>query len=241
MLSEEREGILVLRFVKLCSFPQLEHFFVTRRTPYDVATEEGRRAIAEIFGVPSIFVPCQVHGADFLVFDERLWYNASCRVADAILTKSKGSYFGILVADCVPLLLFAPSRGVLALVHAGWRGITQNIHRRVLQAMREHFSVEPREVFAGVGPAIGSCCFEVGKEVAEIFQAQGRGTFLRWQGNSVFVDLKGIVVADLLGEGVEEEHLEVSTFCTSCEAELFHSFRRDRTAKRCLLVAGLRG
>lgn len=241
MLSEERGDVLVLRFVKLYSFPQLEHFFVTRRTPHDVVTEEGRRAIAEIFGIPSIFVPRQVHGADFLVFDERLWYNASCRVADAILTRSKGLYFGILVADCVPLLLFAPNRGVLALVHAGWRGIVQNIHRRVLQAMQEHFSVEPCEVFAGVGPAIGSCCFEVGKEVAEIFQAQGREAFLKWRGDAVFVDLKGIVVADLLREGVEIEHLEVSPFCTFCEAGLFHSFRRDRSTKRCLLVAGLRG
>lgn len=241
MLFEERGGVLVLRFAKLCGFPQLEHFFVTRRTPYDVATEEGRGAVAKTFGIPSIFVPCQVHGVDFLVFEEGLWYNASCRVADAVLTRSKGLFFGILVADCVPLLLFAPNRGALALVHAGWRGIARNIHRRVLQAMREHFSVEPHEVYAGVGPAIGSCCFRVGEEVAAIFRAQGREAFLEQRKGSIFVDLKGIVVADLLREGVEMERLEVSPFCTSCEADLFHSFRRDRGVKRCLLVAGLRG
>lgn len=241
MHREERGGVLVLRFSKLSGFPELEHFFVTRHTPYDVTTAEGREAIARLFGIGSIFVPYQVHGADFLVFDKELWYNASCCVADAVLTRKKGFYSGILVADCVPLLLFAPGSGVLALVHAGWRGIIQNIHRRVLQAMEERFLVRPAEILAGVGPAIGSCCFRVGEEVAELFVKQGREVFLRWQEGLAFVDLKGIVVADLLGEGVVAENLEVSPLCTCCREELFYSFRRDQTARRCLLVAGLRG
>lgn len=241
MLSEEREGVLVLRFARFCAFPQLEHFFVTRCTPYDVTTKEGQEAIARLFGIASIFVLHQVHGASFLVFDEGLWYNASCCVADAVLTKAKGLYFGILVADCVPLLLFAPKSGALALVHAGWRGIVLGIHRRVLQAMQERFSVKPSDILGGVGPAIGPCCFRVGEEVAEIFMAQGKKAFLEWREGSTFVDLKGIVVSDLLEGGMEAKNLEVSNFCTSCEKELFYSFRRDRTEKRCLLVAGLRG
>lgn len=241
MFSEEREGVCVLRFTKLSVFPQLEHFFVTRQTPYDVRTEEGRRAIAELFGIAPIFVPSQVHGTNFIVFDEEVWYNASCCGADAVLTRRKGFYSGILVADCVPLLLFAPDQGALAIVHAGWRGIVQGIHRRVLQAMEEYFSVEPSGVFGGIGPAIGLCCFQVGREVAAMFIAQGKGAFVQQRNGGIFVDLKGIVVADLLSEGVKSEHLEVSPLCTSCVEDLFYSFRRDRTDKRCLLVAGLRG
>ncbi|MBC7217997.1 MAG: polyphenol oxidase family protein [Candidatus Caldatribacterium sp.] len=241
MHFEERESTLVLRFANLSGFPHLEHFFVTRRTPYDVRTEEGRKVISHLFGIGPIFVPYQVHGTDFLVFDDEVWYNASCRVADAVLVRRRGFYCGVLVADCVPLLLFAPESEVVALVHAGWRGIARGIHRRVLQAMRERFSVSPSRLVGGVGPAIGPCCFEVGEEVAKIFAAQGKGAWVRWQKEKAFVDLKGIVVADLLSEGVREENLEVSSFCTFCEESLFYSFRRDRTEKRCLLVAGLRG
>lgn len=240
MRDAERGGVRVLRFAKLSAFPHLEHFFVTRHTPYDVRTREGREAIARLFGTGPIFVPQQVHGADFLVFDEQLWYNASCR-GDAVLTNQKGCYLGILVADCIPLLLFAPDRGVLALVHAGWRGVVLGIHRRVLKAMQDLFSVNPSEVWGGVGPAIGPCCFRVGDEVAQAFVDQGKGAFVRERGGGIFVDLKGAVVADLLEGGVQEDHLEVSTLCTCCEKDLLYSFRRDRTEKRCLFVAGLRG
>lgn len=241
MLSEERGGVLVLRFAKLSAFSQLEHFLVTRKTPYDVRTEEGREVIAKLFSITPIFVPRQVHGTSFIVFDEQVWYNASCCEADAVFTRRKGFYSGILVADCVPLLLFAPNEGVLALVHAGWRGIVLGIHRRAVQFMEEYFSVKPSRILGGIGPAIGPCCFQVGEDVAATFVAQGKEVFVEWREGKAFVNLKGVVVADLVNEGVEEENLDVSPLCTFCEEHLFYSFRRDRTEKRCLLVAGLRG
>lgn len=241
MRLEERGGVLFLRFEKLLRFPRLEHFFVTRHTPHDVRTEAGREALSKLFDLGPIFVPWQVHGSDLLVFEEGVWYNASCCMVDAVLTREKNRYLGILVADCVPLLLFAPEEEALAVVHAGWKGIVRGIHTRVLEAMQERFSVSPSSLWAGVGPAIGQCCFEVGEEVAEQFVVQGKEAFVEWRKGKTFVDLKGIVVSDLVAQGVREERVEVSPACTSCEKELFHSFRRDGGTARCLLVAGIRG
>ena len=240
MQLEERGGVLVLRFTSLLRFPQLEHFFVTRRTPYDVCTESGREAIARLFGTGPIFVPSQVHGADFLVFEEKLWYNASCRMVDALLAGKKNQYLGILVADCVPLLLFAPEQEVVALVHAGWRGVARGIHIRVVEAMERLFSASPSAIWAGVGPAIGPCCFEVGEDVLGALGRE-REAFVERRAGRTFVDLKGIVAEDLLARGLLREHLEVSSLCTCCEEDLLCSFRRDRSAARCLLVAGMRG
>jgi copper oxidase (laccase) domain-containing protein len=70
---------------------------------------------------------------------------------------------------------------------------------------------------AAIGPAIGSCCYEVGSEVAALFDADLVGDRK--------LDLWTAAERALRAAGVEE--IERTDVCTSCHPELFFSHRRD--------------
>jgi YfiH family protein len=116
----------------------------------------------------------------------------------------------VFVADCLPVALSGP-RGV-AMLHCGWRGLAAGI---VAEGARR---VEARA--AAVGPGIGPCCYEVGPEVLAAFEGLGTGI-----ARGRMLDLGEVARRLLDRAGVSE--VESAGLCTSCEAELFFSHRRD--------------
>jgi len=86
--------------------------------------------------------------------------------ADALVTTSPGVVLAILTADCVPVVLHDPVAGVLACVHAGWRGTVAGVTAAALAAMRR-LGARPADVTAGIGPAIGADRYQVGPDVHE--------------------------------------------------------------------------
>jgi YfiH family protein len=129
---------------------------------------------------------------------------------DGHVTSAAGVGLLVLVADCLPLALASGDR--VAMVHCGWRGLAAGIVERAL----EQFAEPPA---AAVGPGIGPCCYEVGREVQERFAdlegvAPGR-----------MLDLRAIVRQRLRSAGVVS--IEDVDLCTSCQADLFFSHRRD--------------
>ncbi len=87
--------------------------------------------------------------------------------SDAIITQMTNIPILITAADCVPILLYAPEKQVLGVVHAGWRGTVACIAEKTVIAMQEHFLVRPSQIIASIGPAIGKSKYEVGQDVAE--------------------------------------------------------------------------
>ena len=85
--------------------------------------------------------------------------------ADALVTADPGPVLAILVADCVPIVLFDPVARVLACVHAGWRGTVARVTGAALDAMAA-LGARPADVLAGIGPAIGQDRYQVGDDVA---------------------------------------------------------------------------
>lgn len=229
-------GISFFQFERIPS-PFLFHVLSTKRAFFHPGQRKERERLQEILGIDNLTLPRQVHGAGWMVVEKPL---EESPWVDALLTDRKGVYLGILVADCFPLLFLDPRREVFAVVHAGWRGIMQNIHFEVLQAMAKIFSTHPSELFVGVGPGIGECCFEVGEEVTHIFAQRTVKRICEREGR-FFVDLSGILHDELVKEGVKEENIEVAGLCTVCGGDVFHSFRREREqAGRNILLAGWR-
>jgi hypothetical protein len=72
----------------------------------------------------------------------------------------------ILTADCVPIVLHDPVAGVLACVHAGWRGTVAGVTAATLAAMQD-LGTRPSDVVAGIGPAVGADRYQVGPDVHE--------------------------------------------------------------------------
>lgn len=127
----------------------------------------------------------------------------------------------VFVADCLPVALSGPD-GV-AMLHCGWRGLAAGVIARGVAAVGA--------TAAAIGPGIGPCCYPVGEDVLEAFAGLGIGG-----AGAGALDLPGVARRLLEEAGVGR--IETAGLCTSCEAELFFSHRRDagRTGRQAGLV-----
>ena len=152
---------------------------------------------------------------------------------DVLATDRAGAALVVQTADCVPILLASP-RAVGA-AHAGWRGSARGAAGAAVAALRELGS-EPDTLSAWIGPSIGSCCYEVGGEVA----AQFAGDFVRAScGGGFRLDLRAVNVAQLAEAGVPPGRIAVHPACTKCGGDGFASYRRDgaRAGRMIALIA----
>jgi YfiH family protein len=147
---------------------------------------------------------------------------------DAVVGRAGGPVVGVRVADCVPVLVASARTGDVAAIHAGWRGVVAGV---VGEGVRLLVPGGDREdLVAAIGPCIGPCCFEVGRDVgAQI------GFVVREQGGKAFVDLRAAVRAQLVALGVHR--IEDVPGCTKHEPDRFHSFRRDGANSGRMLAA----
>jgi YfiH family protein len=147
---------------------------------------------------------------------------------DGLLTDVPGVAFLLRFADCQPILLFDPVHHALGLIHAGWRGIALGIARRALETMREAFGTRPQDLIAGLGPAIGPCCYVVGQNVAAAMgyalpdwtQAMSPQREDKWR-----FDLSAANAQQLAAAGVQQ--IEQADLCTACHNDVFFSHRAD--------------
>jgi polyphenol oxidase len=173
----------------------------------------------------------QVHGARVRRVVDPIDPTVPPEEADGQATAHRGLVLTILAADCLPIAI--AGRETVAMLHGGWRPLAAGIVTEGVTAMRELGEEGPIE--AAIGPGIGPCCFEVGDEVREAFARQA-ATSTRLVSPLGNVDLKLVARLELEAAGVKRIH-DVG-LCTSCEAELFFSHRRDggRTGRQAGVV-----
>lgn len=161
---------------------------------------------------------------------------------DGFTADRPGLLLTVGVADCVPALLYGPGAGVVALLHAGWRGIAAGILPAALDRLLEA-GVRPTDVLAWWGPAVGPCCYPVGEEVVEALRATEAGpetdAWVHRGPDGPRVDLRQALTRQAVARGVPESAVTASDRCTSCAADLFFSHRRDPNGGRMLAFAGL--
>lgn len=95
--------------------------------------------------------------------------------ADAIICTAPGLFPAVLTADCLPILLVDPVQRIAAAVHAGWKGTLLGIAGKVLRTLKSEFRSDPSDLLVALGPAIGPCCYEVGDEIANLFERSFSG------------------------------------------------------------------
>jgi YfiH family protein len=189
--------------------------------------------LAEALGVDAIVQVKQVHGARAVEASQ-----ASGEEGDAIVARAGAGpvAVGVRTADCVPVLVACVRSGDVAAIHAGWRGVVAGVVRAGVESLRA--SEAPR-LAAAIGPCIGACCFEVGRDVAtRIAEACGdAGVVDREAGEKAYVDLRRAVRAQLRALGVEDALIDDVPGCTRCDAASFHSYRRDGASSGRMLSA----
>ncbi|MBI5375660.1 MAG: peptidoglycan editing factor PgeF [Candidatus Schekmanbacteria bacterium] len=177
-------------------------------------------------GIGNIVFPKQVHGDRIIIADGQ---NTAKEDADAVITREPKIPIGILTADCVPVIVTDRLNRVGAVIHSGWKGTVQNIAGKTIRKIVEISGAKASELFAAVGPSIGSCCYEVGEDVALKFKQEfdGRLDVVEKRNEKFFVSLRDAVALELQREGISRSNIDVLDYCTFCDEELFYSYRRD--------------
>jgi len=144
---------------------------------------------------------------------------------DSLITKNFGIFLMVTIADCLPLFIYDHIDKVCAIVHAGWRSLTQGIIDNTLSAIVENFNSDPKNFSVYIGPGISTCHFEVKNDVAKLFSKD----FIKQRDEKIFIDLKSFAKSRLLSAGVKKENIEVSSDCTFCQKDKYFSYRRDHS------------
>jgi polyphenol oxidase len=166
---------------------------------------ENRRRAAATFGAPAwALCTCdQVHSARVVVA-ESFWIEDRPR-ADGVITARAGLICGALSADCAPVLIADAGSGVVAAVHAGWRGALEGVIASAVDAMLA-VGAEKACLAAAVGPCIGPASYEVGQDFVDRFESQvpqARRFFKAGvERNKRLFDLPGFVLWRLAEAGV---------------------------------------
>lgn len=235
----------------------VRHGFFTRkggvsRAPYDslncglgskddpdrVAANRARAADALGFAAHALVTAYQVHSAEVAIVEEP-WPAAARPQVDALVTRTRGVVVGVLTADCAPVLLADAGAGVVAAVHAGWRGAAAGVIEAAVAAMLD-LGARRCQMVAAVGPCIQQRSYEVGPDFRAAFAAgaddgaeeggddggDDGGAFFRpaeREGHFMF-DLSGYVASRLEALGVHT--VSALDRDTATEPESFFSYRR---------------
>jgi YfiH family protein len=171
-------------------------------------------------GAPVHFVS-QVHGSE-----------PEC---DATVSPVAGTAVGVLVADCVPVLLADPEAGVVAAAHAGRRGLLAGVLQRTVAAMTARGAL-PARIRAALGPAAGACCYEVPEQLRAEAAGQLPALWSSTRRGTPSLDLAAGCRAVLEAAGVSE--VRAVGICT-IEDERYYSYRRAAVTGRFAGVVGM--
>jgi YfiH family protein len=215
--------------VSSAAYGSLNHSLDVGDRAEDVA--ENRRRVARVLGVAedAVCVPRQVHGRGVVVLDgQQTAAKVRTLPADAVVSDGRGVACAVRTADCVPILLGCRETRRVAAVHAGWRGVVQNVIGATLEVFLARGS-RPEHLIAAIGPHISLAAFEVGDDVAQQLAAASRAeqVVALHEGGKPHVALAPIIVAQLAEFGVPSAQVEVLPGCTFSDRGSFFSYRRD--------------
>ena len=204
----------------------------------------------------------QVHGSEIVTYtsrDEwrtdwayqsyfaRKWTAESIHKGDALITQERGITLALSFADCVPIVFYDPIQQIIGIAHGGWRGTARGIVMATIEAMHAQFGCQAQDTYAGIGPAIGECCYEVSEDVRQFFMGTIDFTEMPTAKHlqeavresaafseqkiaartSLRLNLQATNRKHLLMAGVPAEQIEVMEICTSCNTDRFFSHRAE--------------
>lgn len=154
---------------------------------------------------------------------------------DGLLTDEKGIALVVFAADCVPILLYDSKRGVAGAIHAGWRGTVKGIAGKAVEMMKTEYGSSPSDIVVSVGPSIGPCCFEFGKDAEDYFP---RKYIKVISDEKRLIDIWSMNKDQLLSCGILKENIDLLGVCTVCNSDKFYSYRthRENTGRQTAII-----
>lgn len=175
-----------------------------------VRTRQGHTDVVEIVGVSHKGIGLSKPQFDYDV--------------DGLVTREKGVLLSVRSADCVPVLLYDVKKDIAGAVHSGWLGTKKQISVKAVELFKS-FGSNPEDILVAMGPAIKSCCYQVGEEFYNHFP--GHLSAFSVKNSKIYLELTDIIAKDLINIGIKNENMDICPLCTCCEEEYFFSHRRQ--------------
>jgi len=252
MKLQEQSGVKIFSFPQLEALGFIKHGFSTRcggvsegyhrwmnlsfaNGDYKEKVLQNFENFADALDVEleSLVLSDQDHGTGILRIEEKdrgkgILKDKDYQGVDALVTNKSGITLVTQHADCVPLFFVDSRNKAVAMAHSGWRGTWKEMAKKAVTRMAQEFGTRAQDVYVGIGPSIGPCCFEVEIDVLEklqnlsdwrkedvIFQGQGKYRVDLWQLNRRMVRSAGVPASQIF----------VTDLCTKCHPDLFFSHR----------------
>ncbi len=230
----------VLTIPGLAASPGLVHGFSTRelgsmRRGESELLTPSRLEFARRLGLDGrrLTVAGAVHGTAVARIDEP---RGAVEGVDGLVTQAPATPLFATFADCYPVVLHDPAQGAVALVHAGWRGTAGGVVRAAVDALSREYRSRPADLVAGIGPGICGACYEVGEDVAAVFEASVVKPGAR--AGKALLDLAEANRRQLIEAGLRPERIHVAGICTKETPEL-PSHRRQPDGTRFAAIVAL--
>lgn len=181
--------------------------------------------------VKKIVLLNQIHSTNIKFFSK---FNESfierLNDCDGVITREPNTALIVITADCQPIIFVDKKNRLIGISHQGWRGSIKKLPQKMIQKMKDFGSLE-KDIIVAQGPSIGPCCYEVNDDryysFLEEFDGYSDKIFFLSKGKR-YLNLSYLNYLQLLEMGLKKENIEFFPFCTSCQKNIFYSFRREK-------------
>lgn len=196
------------------------------------AVERNREVLRSVLRVDPLWLH-QVHGTDVVDAESA----PPLAHADAAVSRTRHRACAALTADCLPVLLAGREGEVVAVAHAGWRGLAGDANGGIIEATIARMGVPGERLVAWLGPAIGQAAYEVGEDVYRAFVTPDPAAATAFRAGRVgkfHADLYALARRRLQAAGVPQVY--GGGYCTFSDRDRFFSYRRDGATGRMATV-----
>lgn len=172
-----------------------------------------------------LVLPEQTHGIKIYNV-EKTTMGKSLEGVDGLVTKYKDIALSVKTADCIPILFFDSINNTIGIAHSGLYGTLNNICKQTIIAMMK-MGATKEKMFCVMGPHIRKCCYTIDAEKKNFLEKKIKDANIYFSENK-HLDLEKINLHQLIDIGIDQKNIDIIPLCTSCEADLFFSYRREK-------------
>ena len=168
----------------------------------------------------------QIHSNKFYFINKNYKFKKKKLNGDALITNVKKIALGVIVADCVPVLIYDKNLKIISAIHAGWKGVYKEIIKKVVKFLIKKGS-NTKNLVAVIGPSISEKSYEVQKDFKSKFLKKDKQSkfFFKIRKNKTYFGLNKYVYYHLKKLGIK--NLEIIKKNTFDPKNNFFSARRS--------------
>ena len=168
----------------------------------------------------------QIHSNKFYFINKNYKFKKKKLNGDALITNVKKIALGVIVADCVPVLIYDKNLKIISAIHAGWKSVYKEIIKKVVKFLIKKGS-NTKNLVAVIGPSISEKSYEVQKDFKDKFLKKDKQSkfFFKIRKNKTYFGLNKYVYYHLKKLGIK--NLEIIKKNTFDPKNNFFSARRS--------------